>query len=256
MTFQHIGRQTMQTSIDAAREARKPTESSRLAKAALVAGITLATLAGAAIAAGQPQGQMPSDLATRDRDIHWPAGFEPEKADLFAHNEARLNASCDTVWRHIVDARAWPTWYPNAQDVTLLGNAEALAPDVRWRWTTFGLAIESRVHEFVSDRRLSWFGGAPGEAPAFYHSWLLKPDGNGCRAIMDEAGVGPGAAAFRKADEGRMHRGHALWLATLKWVSEGAKPARTASFQASNPSRGNRLSRPPNQGVRHHEFDR
>jgi hypothetical protein len=38
---------------------------------------------------------------------------------------------------------------------------------------------------------------------------------------MDEAGVGPGAAAFHEADEGRMHRGHALWLATLKWVSEG-----------------------------------
>jgi hypothetical protein len=58
----------MQASIDAAREARKPTESSRLAKAAaLVAGITLAILAGAAIAAGQPQGQMTSDLATRRR---------------------------------------------------------------------------------------------------------------------------------------------------------------------------------------------
>jgi hypothetical protein len=38
---------------------------------------------------------------------------------------------------------------------------------------------------------------------------------------MDEAGVGPGAAAFREADQGRMHRGHALWLATLEWVSEG-----------------------------------
>jgi hypothetical protein len=76
----------------AAREARKPTKSSRLAKAAaLVAGATLATLAGAATAAGQPQGQMARDLATRDRDIHWPAGFEPEQADLFAHNEARLN---------------------------------------------------------------------------------------------------------------------------------------------------------------------
>jgi hypothetical protein len=49
-----------------------------LAKAAaLVAATTLATLAGAAIAAGQPQGQMASDLATRDRDIHWAAGFEP-----------------------------------------------------------------------------------------------------------------------------------------------------------------------------------
>ena len=67
----------MQTSIDAAREARMPTKLSRLAKAAaLVVGTTVVTLAGAATAAGQPQGQMASDLATRDRDIHWPAGIE------------------------------------------------------------------------------------------------------------------------------------------------------------------------------------
>jgi len=211
----------MQTSTDVA-EARTPMESPRLARAAaLVAGTMFATLLGAAVAASQPQGQMASDLATRDRDINWPAGFEPERADLFAHNEARLSASCDTVWQHLVDVRAWPTWYPNAQEVTLLDNAEALAPDVRWRWTTFGHSIESRVHEFVLDQRLGWFGGTPGEALRAYHSWLLKPDGNGCRAIMDETGVGPGAVAFRKADEGRMHRGHALWLATLKWVSEG-----------------------------------
>jgi hypothetical protein len=77
------------------RRAKRTNRRRRLTKAAaLVAATTLATLAGAAIAAGQPQGQMASDLATRDRDIHWPAGFEPEKADLFAHNEARLNASC------------------------------------------------------------------------------------------------------------------------------------------------------------------
>jgi hypothetical protein len=83
----------MKTSIDAAREARKPTESSRLAKAAAVATTTLATLASAAVSAGQPQGQMASDLATRDRGIHWPPGFEPEKADLFAHNAQLRPAS-------------------------------------------------------------------------------------------------------------------------------------------------------------------
>ena len=48
---------------------------------------------------------------------------------------------------------------------------------------------------------------------------------NSCRIGVSRrhgrAGVGPGAAAFRKADEGRMHRGHEMWLATLKWVAEG-----------------------------------
>ena len=193
----------------------------RVRAASAVIGLALAASTGAAIAEDTPQGQMAADLGARAMDIRWPAGFEPERAELFAHNENRVGAACETVWRHIVDARAWPNWYPNAQGVVLLDDAHALAPEVRWRWTTFGLAIESRVQEFVPDRRLGWFGGAPGEAPAFYHSWLLTPEGDGCRVAMDEAGVGPGAAAFRKADEGRMHRGHEMWLATLKWVAEG-----------------------------------
>jgi hypothetical protein len=29
-------------------------------------------------------------------------------------------------------------------------------------------------------------------------------------------------AQFRETDEGRMHRGHDLWLASLKLVSEGS----------------------------------
>jgi hypothetical protein len=35
------------------------------------------------------------DLAHRSPDIHWPTGFEPEKADLFAHNDLIINASCE-----------------------------------------------------------------------------------------------------------------------------------------------------------------
>jgi len=41
-----------------------------------------------------------------------------------------------------------------------------------------------------------------------------------CHVVMDEAGVGKDAAGLRKSDETLMHRGHDLWLATLKWVAE------------------------------------
>lgn len=180
--------------------------------------LALGMLAAASAAA---QGPMAADLDARSTGMHWPAGFEPQKAELFAHNEARIDAPCATVWSRIVDARTWPGWYPNAQNVELLDGAEELGPDTRWRWTTFGLAIESRVNEFVPERRLAWFGGAPGQAPSFYHGWLLTPEGGGCHVAMDEVGIGSGAAAFRQLDEGRMHRGHALWLATLRWVAEG-----------------------------------
>ena len=58
---------------------------------------------------------MKDDLAHRSRDIHWPAGFEPEKADLFAHDDLIIKASCERVWTHIIQASRWPTWYPNSK---------------------------------------------------------------------------------------------------------------------------------------------
>jgi hypothetical protein len=96
----------------------------------------------------------------------------------------------------------------------------ALGDGTVFRWTTFGLAIESRVHEYVSNQRLGWYGYVPGARPSFYHSWYLEPKGTMCHVVMDEAGVGKDAAGLRKSDETLMHRGHDLWLATLKWVAE------------------------------------
>jgi len=48
----------------------------------------------------------------------------------------------------------------------------------------------------------------------------LEPKGDACHVVTDEAGIGPGAAHLRETDESLMHRGHDLWLATLKWVAE------------------------------------
>ena len=92
---------------------------------------------------------MKDDLVHRSPDIHWPAGFEPEKADLFAHNDLIINASCERVWTHIIDASRWPAWYPNSKDVEIQGGDPVLRDGTVFRWTTFGLAIESKVHEHV-----------------------------------------------------------------------------------------------------------
>jgi hypothetical protein len=164
---------------------------------------------------------MKDDLANRSPDIHWPDGFTPADADLFSHNELLIHASCERVWKHIVEATRWPQWYPNSSSVEILGDGDSvLKDDTVFRWTTFGLPLESRINEFVPFSRIGWFGYAPGTAPSFYHTWYLQPEGEGCRVVTDEAGKGESAAHFRETDEGAMHRGHDLWLATLKWVSE------------------------------------
>jgi hypothetical protein len=164
---------------------------------------------------------MKQDLAMRSREIHWPEGFNPATADLFSHNELLIHASCEKIWGHIVDARKWPQWYPNSNGVELPEGAKVLGDGTTWRWSTFGLSIESRVQEYVPHTRLGWYGYAPGTKPSFYHTWYLAPQGTSCLVITDEVGVGKDAAHLRETDESLLHRGHDLWLATLKWVSEG-----------------------------------
>jgi hypothetical protein len=164
---------------------------------------------------------MQIDLATRSADIHWPDGFDPATADLFSHNQLVIDATCESVWPHIVEATKWPEWYPNSKEVHILSGPPALNIGSVFGWTTFGLPLESRVNEFVPYSRIGWFGYAPGAAPSFYHTWYLVPQGASCLVVTDEVGKGPDATHLRQSDEGLMHRGHDLWLATLKWVSEG-----------------------------------
>ena len=111
-----------------------------IAAAALVFGLASAS-AQASHSVDHSQGykamSMKDDLARRSPDIHWPIGFEPAKADLFAHNELIINASCERVWTHIIEASRWPTWYPNSKDVEVLGGDPVLRDGTVFRWTTF-----------------------------------------------------------------------------------------------------------------------
>jgi hypothetical protein len=106
------------------------------------------------------------DGAERSREIHWPNGFHPEQADLFAHNEIVVHASCQKVFASIVDAQGWPEWYPNSHNVKLLNSPDGkLHEGTRFSWDTFGVHIESRVREFVPNSRIGWFGDGTGCMP-------------------------------------------------------------------------------------------
>jgi uncharacterized protein YndB with AHSA1/START domain len=207
------------------------TKSRRLPSRLLLCGAAaLSLLAQATPSSGQTNQKptkgaaimtMKDDLTHREKDIHWPLGFDPSKADLFSHNSLLIHASCEKIWSHIVDATTWPSWYPNSKNVQITGGAAKLDAGTVFRWQTFGIDLESRVNEFVPYSRIGWYGYAPGAEPTFYHTWYLKPQGDACMAITDEVGKGEGPRNLRQSDESLMHRGHDLWLATLKWVAEG-----------------------------------
>ena len=102
-----------------------------------------------------------------------------------------------------------------------MGGGDELNAGSVFQWTTFGLPLESRINEFTPHSRIGWYGYARGEKPSFYHTWYLTAAGESCLVVTDEVGRGSSAAHLRQSDESLMHRGHDLWLATLKWMAEG-----------------------------------
>lgn len=193
-----------------------------VAIAATAAALLLPVLAAAQATPGDVLSTpIAGDLASRSQDISWPQGFDPATAALFAHNELRIHATCERVWSHLIEARSWPTWYPNARKVKLMHTyATALKSGTTFLWESFGQLLESKVNEFVPPSRIGWYGGALDAPPTFYRVFYLTPDGDGCRVVTEETGNGPVAANLRKTDESAMHRGHDLWLASLKGISE------------------------------------
>jgi hypothetical protein len=126
----------------------------------------IATLAlGASLAAAPAANQtgtsimtMKQDLADREKDIHWPEGFDPSRADLFSHNALLIDASCERIWGHIIDAAKWPQWYPNSKDVHIDGG-DVLKGGTVFHWLTFGLPLESsrfRLASAGSKARSAW----------------------------------------------------------------------------------------------------
>jgi hypothetical protein len=159
------------------------------------------------------------DWPLRSSEIHWPAEHAPADADLFAHNELLIHASCSIVWQHLVQAQSWPEWYPNSHNVKLLNSSDGrLHQDTQFSWDTFGVHIQSHVHEFVLDSRIGWFG--EGTDLDAYHTFLLLKALEGCRVVTEEVVRGPEAVEFRKKDPNAMHRGHDLWLSSLRQISE------------------------------------
>lgn len=153
-----------------------------------------------------------ASAARPEPTIHWPNGYSPRDADLFDHSELAVDAPCRSVWQALVDVRRWPDWYPNSEKVVLARGRELMAGR-SFQWRTFGLDVDSVVHEFGPQQRLGWFGRA--QDLNAYHTWLLLPQGEGCRVVTEEVVRGPAALALRAERPEALHEGHSLWLSRL-----------------------------------------
>jgi uncharacterized protein YndB with AHSA1/START domain len=150
--------------------------------------------------------------------IHWPKGLEPRNVDVFVHNEGWIDATPAVVWKNLVDASQWPTWYSNSADVLIEGGHDTLVQGVSFRWKTFGFPIESTVDTFTPNREIGWSVHKAGFD--VHHAWVLVPEKGGVRVITEESQKGADAIAFRQTQPNAMYDGHDWWLSALKARAE------------------------------------
>ena len=185
------------------------------------------------------------DWAERSPEMHWPTPMFNGAAEIFAHNQIEINASCATVWAHLVQAGVWAQWCPFSGKVQIWGGATVLQKNSKFTWVSSDLPqdipalgnvsapsperVDSVVTEFDPPNRLGWrsFGRTwtiHGSLVDSYHNWYIKPIGaKKCVVTFEEVATGLAARYARGAYPELVHVSHDDWLQGLKRLSEGRK---------------------------------
>jgi hypothetical protein len=182
------------------------------------------------------------DWTERSPEMHWPTAMFNRSAEVFAHNQIEINASCGAVWDHLVHAELWPTWCPYSGKVKIWGGSQVLQKNTKFSWLSSDVPqllpilgqvppdkVDGLVVECDPPYRLGWrsYGRAwtiHGPLVDSYHNWFIKPIGpRKCVVTFEEVATGMASRWERSAYPEFTHLSHDHWLEDLKRISEARK---------------------------------
>ncbi len=163
-------------------------------------------------------------------DLNWPSGFSPEESSFYVENQIEIYGSPAEVWRELIRAEDWSSWYSGASDVQIQGESEeeSLQAESSFFWKTMGLEFISEVREFVPESRLSWISSR--KSIQGYHTWLIIPTSTGCRVITAESQNGWLTTMEKLFQPKKLHRLHEDWLRQLKARVENQQESTQPEF--------------------------
>lgn len=154
--------------------------------------------------------------------VDWPERYDPCISPIYALNEIDVSASPEAVWKLLIDALSWKSYFPPEDQVTLLDGAVELALGTRFRRVTIGHPMNLVVTEFQPLRRLAWATTVEGDdsGSSAYHGWVITPTASGCHVLTEETQQGP----WFVQKLGHEHPG-GLYAYHQTWVEELARAA-------------------------------
>ncbi len=159
--------------------------------------------------------------------VVWPDEFNPAKAKWYVYNEIEIKARPEVVWKILVDAKKWHTFYKGVQSpVTLLDTtAPTLKNGMVFKLHTMGLHLLPVIKEFVPNERMAW-EVRRGNLTA-YHAWVIVPTANGCKLVTPEAQNGFLTFLQKVFQPNKLLNLHQHWLEVIKERAEETTPKLT-----------------------------
>lgn len=166
-------------------------------------------------------------------DILWPTGYLPGTTDNYVSNEITIaDLTVDDVWAQLNNTSAWPGYYRNADAIRFHdGSGPELSLGARFRFTTFGFAVEAEVVEYQSPQvgepaRVAWHGWVEGDEDSrldVHHAWLLEElPGGRVRILTQETQLGKPAQELARTRPNPMLNAHQEWIDGLAAAARAA----------------------------------
>lgn len=126
-----------------------------------------------------------------------------------------IDAPLSQVWDLHTDVNAWPSWQT---DITAAAADGPLAEGSVFRWSTFGLDIDSTVYAIDPGRRILW--GGPAHGITGIHEWTFTERDGQTFVQTAESWDGEPIRADRDGMRAALKGSLTAWLAHLKQTAE------------------------------------
>ncbi len=155
--------------------------------------------------------------------VIYPPEYDPRISAIYALNEVDVNAPPELVWRLLVDAPNWCSYFPPENQVRLPNGETKLSLGTRFTRVTIGFLMFPVVTECLPNRRLSWSTTVDGDetGSTAFHGWVITPTAQGCHVLSEETQQGPWfLEQLGHKHPGGLYSYHQDWVEGLARVAE------------------------------------
>lgn len=155
--------------------------------------------------------------------VIYPPEFDPRISAIYALNEVDVKAPAEVVWKLLVDAENWRSYFPPEDQVEILGGEKELALGTHFARVTIAFPMRLVVTECVPGRRLAWSTTVDGDdtGSTAFHGWVITPTDDGCHVLSEETQQGPWFLdQLGHKHPGGLYAYHQDWVEALKRTAE------------------------------------